>query len=238
MMISLGASTLILAAVVTAGVALQKSYAAVEAYSADEANQLRVLDYIAMDCRRATGASATPAPHAGVTVSELSLTLPPYYTTNDNNAIPNAPGLSNGPLNLYGTNSVTVKYYQNGSNFTREVVTSAGSTTTNIATNVAAFSVNSSDLTKSVSCSIMFFPKFTHLTGTGTWWSGQNNPDVAPFLNLGNDGDWYVIDATATDPTTVGNVYFKSSGTWSLIENEKATAVYCNTFLRNGAARH
>jgi hypothetical protein len=236
MMISLAAATLILTAVIAAGVSLQKSFAAVAAYSTAESNQLRVLDYIAMDCRRAIAASATPAPHSGVTVSELSLTLPPYYSSADNTAAPATPSISGGTLS-YGASNVTIKYYQNGGNFTREVITSTTDTTANIATNVAAFSVNT-DLTKSVSCSIMFFPTFTHLTGTGTWWSGQNNPDVAPFITLGNEGDWYVINATAADPATVGSVYFKSGGTWSLIQNEKATAVFCNTFLRNGAARH
>src|SRR6266446_5872116 len=53
MMLSVGCGSLILAAVVTAGVCLQRSFAAVEGYSTAESDQLRVLDYIAMDCRRA-----------------------------------------------------------------------------------------------------------------------------------------------------------------------------------------
>ncbi len=56
MLVSVACSSIILAAVVTAGVALQRSFAAVEAYSISEGDQLRVQDYIAMDCRRATTA--------------------------------------------------------------------------------------------------------------------------------------------------------------------------------------
>jgi hypothetical protein len=105
--------------------------------------------------------------------------------------------------------------------------------TTAVATNVSTFTVTPQDLTTSVSCSIMFFPNFTHMPGSGTWRSGAS----APANGLGSNGDWYAIDPTASSASTIGNVYMKSGGSYSLIQNVKATTVYINTFLRNAVAR-
>jgi Tfp pilus assembly protein PilW len=259
LMVSVGCGVLILAAVVTAGVSLQKSYAATEAYSTTEGNELRVLDYVAMDCRRATSGTvpgtATPTPYVGTGsfvsgswvasssgTTALILSLPVYYSSTSSSAVPNTPTLSSGVI-TYGSGSVTVSYQQSGTNFTREVIvqnsggTVLSDTITPIAQNVASFAVTDTDFTNWISCSIMFFPTFTHNAGNGTWWSGLNNPDTAPANSVGSNGDWYAINGTATDPTTVGNVYFKSGGTYSLVENEKATTVACKTFLRNASAR-
>jgi len=161
MMMTVGCGSLMLAAVVTAGVALQRSFAAVEGYSVAEGDQLRVLDYIAMDCRRALSAS--------VANNTLTVTVPVYY---DSNSDPKTPALTNGALS-YGTGSVTIAYSRSGSNFNRRIVVSdSGGTTTSdttaaIATNVASFTVSPQDLTSSVSCSITFSPRFTYLPGPG-----------------------------------------------------------------------
>ena len=161
MMMTVGCGSLMLAAVTTAGVALQRSFAAVEGYSVAEGDQLRVLDYIAMDCRRALSAS--------VANNTLTVTVPVYY---DSNSDPKTPALTNGALS-YGTGSVTITYSRSGSNFNRRIVVSdSGGTTTSdttaaIATNVASFTVSPQDLTSSVSCSITFSPRFTYLPGPG-----------------------------------------------------------------------
>jgi hypothetical protein len=242
MMVSLACGSFILAAVVAASVSLQKSFAAMQVYSGTEGDQLRVLDYIAMDCRRAKSASVSTVTVNGTTENALVLTLPPFYSSTGSNAVPNTPVLGSGAVS-YGTDIVTITYVQNGSNFTREVkvTDSTGTTvrsdnTTPIARNVSTFTVNpitQSNPWSSISCSIMFFPTFLRNSGTGTWWSGPATPNNS----TGANGDWYVIDATATDQSTVGNVYFKSGGTYSLMQNVKATTVYCNTFLRNASAR-
>ena len=234
MMMSLSCGTFILAAVVAASVSLQKSFTAVQSYSTIEGDQLRVLDYISMDCRRATAAS--------VNNGTLTLTVPVYYNSSSSPAYQAyTPTLSNGAV-VYGSGSVQITYAQSGTNFTREVkvLNSGGGTvsdqTTPIARNVSTFTVNpiiQSNPWATVSCNIMFFPTFLRNTGSGTWWSGSS----APGSGTGSDGDWYVIDSTATDQSTVGNVYFKSGGAFSLIQNVKATTVYCNTFLRNASAR-
>ncbi len=268
MMMALVSATIILAAVVASGVSLQKSFAAVEKYSTNENDQLRVLDYIAMDCRRAIRATVngttTPAvvngSWTGGTVvngvmtgstwtlsssspQTLLLSLPVYYSSSAGAV--NPPSLSTGSL-TYGTGSVSVAYYQSGNNFNREVVimdasgTVTSDTTTAIATNVSSFTVTPLDNTATdgtVSCNIMFFPTFSHMPGNGTWRSGVTNPDTAPASSIGSDGDWYVINTTATNQSTVGNVYCRAGGNYSLVQNVKATVLYCNTFLRNASGR-
>jgi len=153
MTLSLGCGSVILAAVVTAGVALQRSFAAVEGYSMSESDQLRVLDYIAMDCRRARSVS--------VANNVLTLVVPNYYDANGN---PVAPTFnSSGAIQYSGGATTTISYSKSGSNFVRTV----GSTTTAIASNVSSFTVTPQDLTSTVSCSITFSPRFVYLPGPG-----------------------------------------------------------------------
>jgi Tfp pilus assembly protein PilW len=151
MMMALACGSLILAAVLTASIALQRSFVAVEGYSMSEGDQLRVQDYIAMDCRRCTSAAVANA--------ILTLTVPNYY---DNSGNP-IDVTYNGTTFAYGPGSTTIKYYQSGSNFVREV----NGVQKAIATNVSTFTVTPQDLTSNVSFSITFAPSFTHLPGPG-----------------------------------------------------------------------
>jgi hypothetical protein len=235
MMMSLSCGTFILAAVVAASISLQRTFSAVESYSATEADQSRVLDYIAMDSRRAYAAT--------VTNGQLTFTLPAYYNSSSSPAYQAyTPTISSGKI-VYGPGQVVITYAQTGTNFTREVQVQDASSnvltdnTTIIARNVSTFTVtpvNQSNPWSTVTCSVMFFPTFTHMPGSGTWRSGASAPGAG---TPGVDGDWYVVDPTATNQSTVGNVYCRSGGTYSLIQNVKATTVYCNTFLRNANAR-
>ena len=188
MLVSVACSSIILAAVVTAGVALQRSFAAVEAYSISEGDQLRVQDYIAMDCRRATTAlvDAGAWTNSGGTWSWVSnpsgtatliLTLPSYY---DDSGNAQAPNFTSSAALQYGTGGTTkISYYQSGTSFMRQVGTNAtqclaGAAWTNcskaIATNVNSFTVTPTDLTSTVRCSVTFLPRFTNtnpgVTGT------------------------------------------------------------------------
>jgi Tfp pilus assembly protein PilW len=157
-LMALGCGSLILAAVLTAGTALQRSFMAVEGYSMAEGDQLRVSDYIALDCRRAVSAS--------VAGNILTLTLPNYY---DNSGNPITPTFDGSGKIQYGTGTVTVRYYSSGSDFIREVTPAAVATpaTQVIATNVDSFTVTPQDVTSSVNCTITFAPRFTNLPGPG-----------------------------------------------------------------------
>jgi len=161
MLMTLASSSIVMAAVLVGGVALQRSFAAVEGYSIAEGDQLRVEDYIAMDCRRALSASVDAN-------NTLTLTIPNYYDANNDkprwsNAHAVAPTFTSNGAIQYGAGATTVKYYALASTFVREV----NGTANVIARNVASFTVSSQDLTSSVSCSITFSPAFTSLPGPG-----------------------------------------------------------------------
>jgi len=72
---AMACGTIVLAALLAMSISLQRSFAAVEGYSVAEGDQLRVQDYIAMDCRRATGGSNPPF------LSALNTETPPQLAT-------------------------------------------------------------------------------------------------------------------------------------------------------------
>jgi hypothetical protein len=158
-LMAMACGSMILAAVIAAGSALQRSFMAVEGYSIAQGDQLRVSDYIAMDCRRSTSAA--------VGNNVLTLTLPNYYDNSGSSITPTFD--VNGNIQ-YGTNPVFVSYYAQGTDFIRQVAPSAiGSTTTTtvIASNIDSFTVLPQDITSSVTCTITFAPRFRSLAGPG-----------------------------------------------------------------------
>ena len=74
LMVAVALGSVVCAITVTGMLFLQKSYAATEQYALSTADQMRVLDSIAMDLRRATGVAIDNANKS------LTLTLPSYYT--------------------------------------------------------------------------------------------------------------------------------------------------------------
>lgn len=140
---ALACGTIVLAALLAMSISLQRSFAAVEGYSIAEGDQLRVQDYIAMDCRRATGgtlgALTTPAVDNGSWVSgswvhnssgpvTLLVLVPNYYdlTGNPPSGNPQAPYFdANGKIQYGNAGTTQISYYQSGSNFMRQVGTSS-----------------------------------------------------------------------------------------------------------------
>lgn len=149
---SVACGSIILAAVIAAGVALQRSSAAVENYSLSGGDQLRVSDYIAMDSRRCYSAS--------VSGNTLTFTMPNFYDVSGNRVDPTLD--SNGVLQ-YGAGTTTIKYFKdNSGNFVR-TVTPAGQSaaSTIIARDVSSFTITPQTLSANVTCRITFPPKFT-----------------------------------------------------------------------------
>jgi Tfp pilus assembly protein PilW len=166
MLMTMAGSSIVLTALVVGGVALLRSFAAVEGYSFSDGDELRVSDYIALDVRRALTASVDAN-------NVLTITIPNYYDANNSNpkwsnAHAVAPNFDADGAIQYGAGTTTIKYYKLASNFIREV-NGAQST---VATNVSGFQVTAQDLTSSVSCTITFSPSFTTIEGpdavTGT----------------------------------------------------------------------
>jgi Tfp pilus assembly protein PilW len=162
MLMTMVSSSILLAALIISGVALQRSFAAMEGYSIAQGDQLRVSDYISMDVRRALTASVDNN-------NALTVTIPNYYDANNDNpkwsnAHAVAPSFdANGAIQYSGGTTTIIRYYQLASNFIREV----NGTANIIARNVSSFTVSPQDLTSSVSCSITFAPTFTYLPGPG-----------------------------------------------------------------------
>ncbi len=191
LMVSVTCGLLVLAAVITAGVALQRSFMAVEGYSIAEGDQLRVQDYIAMDCRRAmnvvvdkgswtnvNGTSTWTTNSNGPTT--LIISVPNYYDGNGNPVAPDSTIYGNRGAIQYGSATTTtiatangtfpmlgqlISYYRSESNF--NFIRRVNGVEKAIATNVASFTVAPQDLTSSVTCSITFSPRFTNLAGPG-----------------------------------------------------------------------
>ena len=161
MLMTMASSSIVLAALIIGGVALQRSFAAMEGYSIAQGDQLRVSDYISLDVRRALTASVDNN-------NALTVTIPNYYDANNDNpkwsnAHAVAPSFDANGAIQYGGGTTIIKYYRLASNFIREV----NGTANIIARNVSAFTVSPQDLTSSVSCSITFAPTFTYLPGPG-----------------------------------------------------------------------
>jgi Tfp pilus assembly protein PilW len=189
LMVSLTCGLMILAAVITAGVALQRSLMAVEGYSMAEGDQLRVQDYIAMDCRRAMNVVVDKGSWTNVNGTStwttnsndpttLIISVPNYYDGNGNPVAPDNIAYGNSGAIQYGSATTRtiatangtfsmpgqlISYYRSGSDFIRRV----NGVEKAIATNVASFTVAPQDLTSSVTCSVTFTPRFTSLPNPG-----------------------------------------------------------------------
>jgi type II secretory pathway pseudopilin PulG len=94
MMIAMLGSTIVIGALLFSSIALQRSLQASESYASNQAEQRRLLDYLARDMRRAVGigTTTTVGGSGGVKLSgatatienttSLILTLPGYYQSN------------------------------------------------------------------------------------------------------------------------------------------------------------
>jgi Tfp pilus assembly protein PilW len=173
-------TSIVLAALIAGGIALLRSFTATKDYSTARTDQLRVLDYISRDVRRALTVSVTANP------ARLTLTVPDQYAGADPDRTFRTPTLVTDGTYLgakYGTNPVTVSYQVNGSNFVR---TEAGISTV-IADEITDFqsSFDSADPAgKTVATSLTFAPTFgrnvsSHVRSTTSLTSRavmRNNP--------------------------------------------------------------
>lgn len=183
-MVSAACGLAILATVITANVALQRSYMAVEGYSMSQGDQLRVQDYIGMDCRRATDvqvANGSWSMVAGKWIwvadpsgpETLLVTIPEFYDSTTK--LPVAPAFNPATTRLeYGGGTITISYFKSGTDFIRQVGSNPNAAkpfgAAPIATNIASFQVSPIDQSATngtVSYVIRFSPRFQNLPGPG-----------------------------------------------------------------------
>lgn len=113
-MISMVAAMTIMAALVSGSAALQRSFQTTTDYAAQESDQLRLWDYLALDLRRAQTTSLTTD---GAGNSILTITIPDYYQSNDSTQntywMRRIPTIAGGVV-TYGTTPVTITYQKVG----------------------------------------------------------------------------------------------------------------------------
>ena len=165
-MVAAGASSLILIALVLGSVSLQRSYRGGDQYANAQNSQLRVMDYLTRDLRRAQSVSVTPDG------KQVSVTVPDFYDVYDSNGNPSTkPGVNSQPRDfnvstgIYGANPLTITYYVDvtTSSLIRQVnwVASGGAaqqSNTTIADGVQSFQLGFVNYGSIVQATITFAP--------------------------------------------------------------------------------
>jgi len=103
-------ASIVFAALAVGAVSLQRTFAAVEGFGTGQRDQMRTLDYISRDVRRAKSVSVATSPAA------LTLRAETYIDPASN--LPRSPMISDGGITYGGT--TTIIYSLSGSNLVRE----------------------------------------------------------------------------------------------------------------------
>ena len=187
-LISLSLSSIILAAAITSGVGLQKSFNAIDNYFATHMQQIRIIDYLARDVKR--GLIVTTS----VDLQTVTVTLPNYIIqSGDAEAIanpslvgtPRTPTIaytSSGLQVNYSAATSTVAYSVSGTSILRTengVVTTIASSTDQLVPKTTDVDLTNTEYTKS---SVTFMPIFTS-AGTAAARSGTTVCTTAYLRN-------------------------------------------------------
>ena len=167
MLVSLTLSSIILAAAITSGVSLQKSFSAVDNYFSTQMQQIRIIDYLNRDVKR--GLIVTTS----VDLQSVTMNLPNYIIqTGDTEAVAN-PSLvgtprtptvaytSSGWQVNYSPSTTTVVYSISGSSILRTengVVTTIASSTDQLVPTSTDVELANTEYAKT---SVTFMPIFT-----------------------------------------------------------------------------
>ena len=167
MLVALGVASVVFGAIITASVALYRSFTAVDDYFSTQMQQLRIMDYLNRDVKRATVVTTS------TDLQSITVTVPNYLIqAGDTEAVANAAliGLprnptvtisATGPLVNYGTGTTTVVYSVNHNSILR---TENGQVTT-IASSTDQLLPQSTDVelanTEYANTTVTFMPIFT-----------------------------------------------------------------------------
>src|SRR3982751_1893009 len=99
MMIGMGTGTFVLVALILGSVSLQKSFTGGDAYATAQDSQLRVMDYLTRDLRRASSATVSGDG------TQVTVTVPDYYDKYDAKGKPSTlPAVNSQPRDPTVTN--------------------------------------------------------------------------------------------------------------------------------------
>ena len=167
LLIAMSISSVVIGAAMTSGIALQKSFKAVDSYFGTHMQQIRIIDYLSRDVKR--GLIVTTA----VSPQSVTVTIPNYLIkSGDPEAIAN-PSLvgtartptiaytASGLQANYGSTTSTVVYSVNGNSIVRienGVLTTIASSTDQLVPTTTDIELANTEYTKS---SVTFMPIFT-----------------------------------------------------------------------------
>jgi hypothetical protein len=146
-LIATSISSVLAGSLLVASITIQRNFEACEDHVMAQADQIRLLDYVALDLRRALTVS--------IVNNTISLTIPDYY---DNSGDPRDPVISGGEID-YGDPGapVMISYYKQDDKIFRNV----DGVLAQIAENVDDFQIEATDSGgDSVSVSVSFLPQF------------------------------------------------------------------------------
>lgn len=144
-LIAMSIFSIMTAALFALSSSLQRTFRACTTQLHAQGEQLRILDYIALDLRRAIDVEAEP--------SRLVVKIPDYY---DASGRPNDPVIRNGRIEYGAPTPVTVSYYKQGPAVFREI----GGKREQIGSDVETFDLSIADLGHAVNVSLSFLPRF------------------------------------------------------------------------------
>lgn len=148
-MMAMTISSVLIAGLLVAAYTLQRSFRASQHHITAQAQQMRLMDYMNLDLRR-----ALKVLKAGD--ERLELTIPDYYTVDeDGDAVPRDPEIKQGTA-VYGTTPLNVSYYREGGTVYRE----QGGVKQVLAEDVSDFRFDPDDHGQSISVSFTFLPRF------------------------------------------------------------------------------
>jgi type II secretory pathway pseudopilin PulG len=148
LMVAMSITGLLCGALITGSISLQKSFAASRHHVLAQAEQMRLMDYMNLDLRRALSVSTT--------TDRLTLTIPDFY---DSSEQPRDPYIKDGRV-IYGPVPKTIVYYKEGGVIYR----SEGASLLPLAKNVSDFQLTFLDLGQSIQVSVTFIPRFQFST--------------------------------------------------------------------------
>lgn len=167
LLIAMSISSVVIGAAMTSGIALQKSFKAVDSYFGTHMQQIRIIDYLSRDVKRGLIVTTSVSPQS------VTVTIPNYLIkSGDPEAIAN-PSLvgtartptiaytASGLQANYGSTTSTVVYSVNGNSIVRienGVVTTIASSTDQLVPTTTDIELANTEYTKS---SVTFMPIFT-----------------------------------------------------------------------------
>jgi hypothetical protein len=154
MVVSLAVISMLCAVMVVGVMFLQRNFKASGNYVAKESAQMRLLDYLALDLRRALTVNANN------TNGSIQLTMPDFYQTD---GTPRTPQIKAG-LAYYGNpaNPKRVSYFRRNNDLVRQ----EGTTETKVASDVQDFNVSFRDEGQVIEVRVSFIPTFSRAGGS------------------------------------------------------------------------